>query len=94
MPRGYQRPQPRGAYQRQTSCQASLRSHKIHPLGGEAAMPLESETVHIKKSSSIPSAMMHDTRRTRSNSVPGEEVCQRFLKVIILLSFFVMFLGD
>lgn len=94
MPRGYQRPQPRGAYQRQTSCQASLRSHKIHPLGGEAAMPLESETVHIKKSSSIPSSMMHGTRRTRSNSVPGEEVCQRFLKVTILLSFFVMFLGD
>ena len=43
-------------------------------------MPLESETVHIKKSSSIPSAMMHDTRRTRSNSVPGEEVCKRFFK--------------
>ncbi|XP_019856862.1 PREDICTED: uncharacterized protein LOC109585293 [Amphimedon queenslandica] len=72
MPRGYQRPPPRGNYQRQNSCQANIRSHRVHPAVGDSE-GVGQDAVHIKKSSSIPSAIMASTSRNRSSSVPGEE---------------------
>lgn len=76
IPRGYQRPAPRGNYQRQNSCQANIRSHRVYPVVGDSDGVGQGvvDGVHIKKSTSIPSAIMTSTRN-RSSSVPGEEVC-------------------
>ena len=85
MPRGYQRPVPRGNYQRQNSCQANLRCHRVYPVVGDAE-GVGQDLVNIKKSTSIPSAIMASTSRKRSSSVPGEEV-----RLLIISGFYFIF---
>ena len=85
MPRGYQRLAPRGNYQRQNSCQANLRCHRVHQVVGDAE-GVGQDLVNIKKSTSIRSAIMTSTSRKRSSSVPGEEVC-----LLIISGFYFIF---